>query len=148
VKRSLPDLTLDIVGSAPPRAILELAAPLEGVTVHGYVDDVRPLMDAALLYVCPISDGGGTKLKLLDAFAMEKCVVAHPVACEGIDAVPGKQVEFATSARSFAEMIGKLLAQPERRLAIGRAARQLVLERYGFAEFGRQLCEVFEPLAS
>ena len=58
VKRSLPDLTLDIVGSAPPRAILELAAPLAGVTVHGYVDDVRPLMDAACS-VCPSATAAG-----------------------------------------------------------------------------------------
>ena len=45
----------------------EMALP--DVKVHGFVSDVRPLLNAATIYVCPIRDGGGTKLKLLDAFA-------------------------------------------------------------------------------
>ena len=61
LRQAIPDLTLEIVGSAPPRSLVELAAALPGVTVHGFVDDVRPLMDAATLYVCPIRDGGGTE---------------------------------------------------------------------------------------
>jgi glycosyltransferase involved in cell wall biosynthesis len=89
VKAAVPVLQLDIVGSAPPQSVLETAAPLNDVRVHGFVNDVRPLMDAATLYVCPIRDGGGTKLKLLDAFAMQKCVIAHPIACEGIDVNTG-----------------------------------------------------------
>jgi glycosyltransferase involved in cell wall biosynthesis len=147
LKRAVPDLSLDLVGSAPPPHIRALAAALPDVTVHGFVDDVRPFMEEALLYVCPIRDGGGTKLKLLDAFAMEKCVVAHPIACEGIAAQPGKEVELAESAPAFVAAIQQLLAQPERRVSLGRAARELVVARYGFAQIGRRLSEVFESLA-
>jgi glycosyltransferase involved in cell wall biosynthesis len=148
LQRAVPDLTLDLVGSAPPPAIRELAATLPNVTVHGYVDDVRPFLAAALLYVCPIRDGGGTKLKLLDAFAMEKCVVAHPIACEGIEILPGKHVELAESAAAFVAVIERLLADPERRAQLGRAARELAVARYGFAGIGRQLCEVFETIGA
>jgi polysaccharide biosynthesis protein PslH len=147
LKRAVPDLRLDIVGSAPPRAILERAATLADVTVHGFVDDVRPLLEAATLYVCPIRDGGGTKLKLLDAFAMQKCVVAHPVACEGIAAAPGEEVVLADTAAAFVDAITRLLAEPERRSAIGRAARELVVARYGFDAIGARLCEVLEAAA-
>jgi len=143
-KKRHPDLRLDIVGSAPPNSVLELAATLKDVRVHGFVNDVRPLMDAARLYICPIRDGGGTKLKLLDAFAMEKCVIAHPVACEGIDVSPGIDVQFAESAESFADAIDRLLGDPVARLAMGRAARNLVVERYSFSEIGRQFCRVLE----
>jgi len=147
LKRAVPDLRLDIVGSAPPQSIRDLAADAGDVTVHGFVTDVRPLMSAATLYVCPISDGGGTKLKLLDAFAMQKCVVAHPIACEGIDVTPGRHVEFAESAAAFVESILRLLQQPQVREAMGRAARQLVEERYSFAEIGRKLSDLFEAMA-
>ena len=147
LKRAVPDLRLDIVGSAPPQSIKDLAAAAEDVTVHGFVTDVRPLMSAATLYVCPISDGGGTKLKLLDAFAMQKCVVAHPIACEGIDVIPGQHVECADSAASFVKSILRLLQQPQAREAMGRAARQLVEEKYSFAEIGRQLSDLFDSLA-
>jgi polysaccharide biosynthesis protein PslH len=146
LKRAVPNLRLDIVGSAPPQSIRNLAAAAKDVTVHGFVDDVRPFMSAAALYVCPISDGGGTKLKLLNAFAMEKCVIAHPIACEGIDVVPGRHVEFAESAGAFIESIRRLLQQPQARGEMGRAARQLVVERYSFAEIGRRLSDLFESL--
>jgi len=136
------------VGSAPPAALVGLAANLPDVTVHGFVDDVRPYMDAAALYICPIRDGGGTKLKLLDAFAMRKCVVAHPIACEGIDAVPGRHVVHAESAAQFVRAIVHLLGRPEERSALGVAARQLVVERYSFAQIWHQLAEVFGALAA
>jgi polysaccharide biosynthesis protein PslH len=147
LKAAVPDLQLDIVGSAPPQSVRDLAAAAMDVTVHGFVSDVRPLMNAATLYVCPIRDGGGTKLKLLDAFAMQKCVVAHPISCEGIDVIPGRHVEFAESAESFVESIGRLLRQPRVREEMGLAARKLVVERYAFAEIGRHLAELFESLA-
>jgi glycosyltransferase involved in cell wall biosynthesis len=146
-KAAVPELRLDVVGSAPPPNIVELAARLEDVTLHGFVDDVRPLMNAASLYVCPIRDGGGTKLKILDAFAMQQCVIAHPIACEGIDVVPGRHVQFADSAEAFAASITRLLQSPSERADMGRAARQLVVERYSFSEIGRRLCEVFESAA-
>jgi glycosyltransferase involved in cell wall biosynthesis len=141
------DLRLDIVGSAPPRSVLSLAAELKDVRVHGFVDDVRPLMNAATLYVCPIRDGGGTKLKLLDAFAMEKCVIAHPVACEGIGVSPGVNVQLADSAATFVNAIDQLVGDPATRLAIGRAARSLIVDRYAFSQIGRQVCDLFESTA-
>jgi polysaccharide biosynthesis protein PslH len=148
LKSAVPDLRLDIVGSAPPQSIRELAAATADVTVHGFVGDVRPLMNAATLYVCPIRDGGGTKLKLLDAFAMEKCVVAHPIACEGLEVTAGRHVELADSAASFVASIRRLLEQPQARAQMGLAARRLVTERYSFAEIGRRLADLFESLVA
>ena len=147
-KARIPELRLDIVGSAPPPHILELAASLADVKVHGFVDDVRPLMNAAHLYICPIRDGGGTKLKILDAFAMQQCVIAHPIACEGIDAVPGRHVRIAESASDFATAITELLQRPSERAEMGRAACELVVQRYSVSEIGRRLCEVFESVAA
>jgi glycosyltransferase involved in cell wall biosynthesis len=146
-KERHPDLRLDIVGSAPPKSVLGLAADLKDVRVHGFVDDIRPLMNSATLYVCPIRDGGGTKLKLLDAFAMEKCVIAHPIACEGIDVSPGVNVQFADSAQAFVDAIDRLLNDPVKRSEMGRAARTLVVEKYAFSQIGNQLCDLFESTA-
>jgi glycosyltransferase involved in cell wall biosynthesis len=143
----VPDVRLDIVGSAPPPSVLRLASSLADVRVHGFVDDVRPLMAAAAVYVCPIRDGGGTKLKLLDAFAMEKCVVAHPISCEGIEVIPGRHVLLAETARAFADCIQLMLENRAVRESIGKAARELVVSRYSFMQIGRQLCAEFDAAA-
>jgi glycosyltransferase involved in cell wall biosynthesis len=143
----VPGVSLDIVGSAPPASILRLASSLTNVRVHGFVDDVRPLMAGAAVYVCPIRDGGGTKLKLLDAFAMEKCVVAHPISCEGIEVIPGRHVLLADTASAFADSIHTVLDDWTLRESIGKAARELVVNRYSFAKIGRQLCAEFDTAA-
>jgi polysaccharide biosynthesis protein PslH len=143
----VPDVRLDIVGSAPPASVLRLAELLTNVRVHGFVDDVRPLIEAAAVYVCPIRDGGGTKLKLLDAFAMEKCVVAHPISCEGIEVISGQNVLLAASAADFADSIQSVLKNRAQRESIGKAARELVVKRYSFAQIGRQLCAEFDRAA-
>jgi polysaccharide biosynthesis protein PslH len=148
LKSRIPQLRLDIVGSAPPPQLIEMAASLEGVQVHGFVEDVRPYIQRAAVYVCPIRDGGGTKLKLLDAFSMAKCVVAHPIACEGINAVAGVHVEHAGQALEFVEAIQRLLGDATRRNQMGLMARQLAVESYSFSRIGAQLAEVFRALAA
>jgi glycosyltransferase involved in cell wall biosynthesis len=147
LKSIVPAATLDIAGSNPPESIVHLARSLPDVTVHGYVPDVRPLIDSAAVFACPIQDGGGTKLKILDAFAMGKCVVAHPIACEGIDVAPGSNVVFASSPQQFISEISSLLGDTSRRNALGRAARMLVEARYSYREIGARFSAVLEDAA-
>jgi glycosyltransferase involved in cell wall biosynthesis len=147
LKQRVPALTLDIAGSNPSASFLQLGKSLPGVTVHGYLPDIRPVMDSAAIFVCPIRDGGGTKLKILDAFAMRKCVVAHPVACEGINVTPGKDVIFATTPQEFITEVRALLGDAPRRAALGAAARSLVEEQYSFRAIGAQFSSVIEETA-
>jgi glycosyltransferase involved in cell wall biosynthesis len=143
----VPDATLDIVGAGAPSAVVDLAGRSDGVTLHGFVPDIRPLVDSAAVFVCPIRDGGGTKLKVLDAFAMAKCVVAHPIACEGIEVADGVNVVLAEAAADFARELASLLDDDGRRREIGAAARELVVSRYGFEAIGKRLVQYLEGLA-
>ena len=147
LKSVVPAATLDIAGSNPPDSIVRLARSLPGVRVHGYLPDVRPLIESAAVFACPIQDGGGTKLKILDAFAMEKCVVAHPIACEGIEVTPGHDVVLASSPRQFISEISSLLGDVSRRSALGRAARELVESRYSYREIGARFSAALESAA-
>ncbi|MBS0377893.1 MAG: glycosyltransferase [Proteobacteria bacterium] len=148
LKARMPRLQLDVVGSAPPQSIVDAAASLDGVCVHGFVDDVRPYLRRAAVYICPIRDGGGTKLKLLDAFAMGKCVVAHPIACEGIDVIQGVHVELARGAEDFARVVQELLSDPARRARMGTSARQLAVEAYSFKSISAALARIFRSLVA
>jgi polysaccharide biosynthesis protein PslH len=147
LKKQVPALTFDIAGSNPPGSIVQLGKSLSGVTVHGYLPDIRPMMDSTAVFVCPIRDGGGTKLKILDAFAMRRCVVAHPVACEGIDVTPGKDVILASTAQEFVAEVRTLLEDAPRRAALGAAARALVEKQYSFRAIGAQFSSLLEETA-
>jgi sugar transferase (PEP-CTERM/EpsH1 system associated) len=146
LKTRVPNATMDIVGSNPPEELIRLAHSLPGVTIHGYLPDVRPLINSAAVFVCPIRDGGGTKLKILDAFAMKKCVVAHPIACEGIDITPGKDVVLASTPEEFVGQLSRLFENERERIDIGSAARQLVEENYSFRQFGERLNATIEDV--
>lgn len=144
LKKHFPAVTMDVIGANPPPRLAALAARDKDFRVHGFVPDVRPYIGAATLYVCPIMDGGGTKLKILDALAMGKAIVAHPIACEGIGVRDGHDVIFAESAREFVEKIVTLLASPQTRMELSRNARSLAESTYSYAEIGRQLVSELE----
>lgn len=143
LKQRHPDLICDIVGANPPESILSLAADLPDFHVHGFVDDVRPFIEVATVYICPIRDGGGTKLKILDAMAMNKAIVAHPVACEGIKVAHGHNVLLAETEKEFVENIDDLLGSEEKRKNIGSEARQLIEREFDYRVIGEQLSNVF-----
>jgi glycosyltransferase involved in cell wall biosynthesis len=146
LKTRVPDASMDIAGSNPPEDLIRLARSLPGVTVHGYLPDVRPLIDSAAVFVCPIRDGGGTKLKILDAFAMNKCVVANPISCEGIDVTAGKDVVLASTPEDFVSQICRLFANERQRVDIGTAARLLVEKHYSFLQIGERLNSTIEQV--
>jgi glycosyltransferase involved in cell wall biosynthesis len=139
---------LHIVGANAPLAVVRAARAAAGVTLHGFVPDVRPLIDSAALYVCPIRDGGGTKLKILDACAMQKCIVADPVACEGINVRHGVSVELAETPEKFVQSLVRLLDSPDTRAAMGRAARALAESEYSFDIIGSRFVQVLERIAA
>lgn len=148
LKKELPEVTMDLIGSNPPAALLALAARDERFRVHGFVPDVRPYIRAGAVYVCPIMDGGGTKLKILDALAMGKPIVANPIACEGIDVRNGRDVIFARDPEEFVRSIVTLLASPKIRKQMSENARALAESCYSYAFIGRKLVCELERLAS
>lgn len=141
-----PDLTFDIVGGSPPDSIKRFDG-VDGVKVHGFVDEIRPLFDSAHLYICPIMDGGGTKLKILDAMAMGKAIVAHPVACEGIDVTDRKNVVFCENKKEYVAAIDMLLKNDEQVVNLGENARKLAVENYSFTGIGKRLSDLLGKYA-
>ncbi|MDX2502917.1 MAG: glycosyltransferase family 4 protein [Gammaproteobacteria bacterium] len=147
IKKTFPDMVIDIVGANPPEDILQLAEQDSGIRVHGFVDDVRPYIDRALAYVCPIDDGGGTKLKILDALAMQKAVIAHPIACEGIQVEVGKDVLFAETADEYLAHIIHLTENLEEKTRLGNNARQLIEDKYTYLSIGKNLSAMYQSCA-
>ncbi len=132
VRERAPNATLTVVGRNPRPRLRRAAAAAGGVTVTGTVDDIRPFVARAALYVAPLRVGGGTRLKLFEALAMGKAVVATRLAAEGLPTVPGQHYLAADNPTDFAAAVVELLADPGRRAELGAAGRSLVEERYSW----------------
>ena len=133
-----PRRTVTIVGREPPPQVLA-ASRDSRVTVTGFVDDVRPYLDRAAIYVCPIRDGGGTRLKILDALAMAKPLVATALAVEGLDLQEGTHYLRAEKPAEFVEKIRRLERDGGLRDRLARAGRQLVESRFSWDAIGSKL---------
>ena len=147
VKEEIPDIRLSIIGNNPPHKIREMATDDRGIDVLGYVDDVRPHFAGATISICPIRDGGGTRLKILDAMAMGMPVISTTIGCEGIDVSPGKDVLIADTPEEFVRNIRKLIDDGALRDSLGNNARALVESRYSWKIIGRKLDQCYRDSA-
>lgn len=147
LKQQHPDIQCHIIGTHPPQEVLSLAKKDVQFKVHGFVTDVRDYLIQGTIFVCPIKDGGGTKLKLLDAFAMKTAVVADPIACEGIEVTDKKDVLLATTPEEYTHQITSLIEDNKKRQELGENARQLIEEKYSYVSIGRALSDLFIDIA-
>lgn len=130
IRRARPAARCALVGRNPS-AKLRAYNGRNGITVTGSVPDDRPFMAAASVYVLPIRFGAGVRVKLLNAMSMACAIVATPAACEGVAVLDGKEVVMAPpDATCFAHAVLALLDDPQRRAALGCAARASASERY------------------
>jgi glycosyltransferase involved in cell wall biosynthesis len=118
IRQRRPDALLRLVGERPPA---EVAA--SGVELTGPVGDVLPYLDAATVVVAPLRLGGGTRVKVAEALAAGKAVVAYRSALDGLDVEHGRHVLVARDAGEFAVSVSSLLDDEPRRVALANAAR-------------------------
>jgi|CXWL01.1.fsa_nt_gi sugar transferase (PEP-CTERM/EpsH1 system associated) len=126
-----PDAVFAIVGRAPTSEVRALSV-LPGVLVTGEVPDTRDWLAAADVVVAPLRLARGIQNKVLEAMAMAKPVVTSLDAAQGIDAKSGKELMVAQGSRAEAQAVLKLLANPEKAEALGKAARARMAARYGW----------------
>ncbi|AJP48830.1 sugar transferase [Rugosibacter aromaticivorans] len=133
LRKRHPLLRFYVVGRSPDVAVQALAAdPGAGVMVTGTVDDVRPYIAHAAVIVAPLRIARGIQNKVLEAMAMAQVVVASTACAEPIDAEPGAELLCAATAEEYIAHIEALLADPEMAQRMGAAARQRVVNRYGW----------------
>lgn len=132
-----PDYRCKILGGGAPPQVKALAGPR--IELAGFVPDLRPHLAEAAAVVVPLRLGGGTRLKIVEAMAMGKPIVATTLGAEGIEAVPGRDLLIEDEPAAFAEAARRLLADPDLAARIGAAARRLAVERYSWAEAARSL---------
>jgi polysaccharide biosynthesis protein PslH len=129
IKARAPQVRVYIVGQRP-HARLDVLRADPAVTITGAVDDTRPYIAAAAVYIIPLRMGGGSRLKLLEALSLQAPIVSTTLGAEGFAVASGEQLLLADDAAAFAQSIVELLEDRARARSLGAAGRVLAVQRY------------------
>lgn len=119
--------TLSLLGKSAPDSLRDCSP---NVVLHGYVPKVQPYLNHAGIYIAPLFVGGGIRIKILEAMAMELPVVASPIAAEGITATEADGLFIANNKDEFASHILRLSQDENLRREAGKNAREFILKNH------------------
>lgn len=129
VRKKIPDVNLIIAGKDPHRLSF-CKKDLKGVKIIGFVDDLDKLYSSIKIVCCPIFSGGGTRIKIIEAAAYGKPVVATKIAAEGLNLEDDKEIFIHDDKDSFANRCIDLLQNNNVCENIGIAARKKIIRNY------------------
>ncbi|HSE20213.1 MAG TPA: glycosyltransferase family 4 protein [Pyrinomonadaceae bacterium] len=142
VRQRIPDVHLTIVGRNPYPSLIELAQRDPGITVTGRVDDVRGYIEEAVAFIVPIRIGGGTRLKIYEAMAMETPVISTTIGAEGLPLHDSVHLRIADDPEAFAAAVVKVLSDSAFAARLGTSAAQLVRQNFGWSGVAATLAEL------
>jgi glycosyltransferase involved in cell wall biosynthesis len=146
IRKAYPSATMHLIGMNPPSELAELAARDAQVKLHGFVPDVRPYFRASSVAICPSRDGGGTRIKILDALAMGVPMVSTSIGAEGLELTPEKDLLIADSPEEFARQIGRVFDDPRLRKELSINGRQTVVDLYSWDVLAERLNAAYRAL--
>jgi glycosyltransferase involved in cell wall biosynthesis len=139
VRRAVPGARLLLAGKGGAALPVVQAGVPEGVEVLGFVPDLAALYAGARVVVCPLVNGGGTRLKLIEAAGYARPMVSTQMGAEGLDFAEGREVVVRDDDEGFAEACVALLRDDAACARLGAAARARALAEY---EAGRVVARV------
>jgi sugar transferase (PEP-CTERM/EpsH1 system associated) len=148
IRQKISDVTLTVVGRNPYPGLVELSKRDDSIVVTGRVDDVRPFMEKAAVYVVPLRIGGGTRLKIFEAIAMEKAVVSTSVGAEGLPVRNDEELILADTPEAFAGAVVRLLQDPEIAHRLGQRGAARVREMFGWRRVAENFASICENAVS
>ena len=142
IKSKVADATLTVVGRNPPPALVEMSKDDASLIITGRVDDVRPYIEKAAAYVVPLRIGGGTRLKIFEAMAMEKAVVSTTIGAEGLPLTNGAELLLADEPQAFADAVVKVLTDASYATELAQRAAANVRQHHGWQQVTEQFISI------
>ncbi|MEX2263371.1 MAG: glycosyltransferase [Bryobacteraceae bacterium] len=138
IRERRPEARLVVAGSDPPprHAFGDAGGAIE---LLGFVDEIRSLLEEMSVFVCPILNGSGVRVKLLEAFAAGIPVISTRVGAEGLARRSGEFCLLADSPDDFAQCVVELFENPEEAARMARRAREEVVANWDMATLTRRL---------
>ena len=143
IRRRRPGATFAVVGRTPPPNIQALASDPQ-ITVTGTVPEVRPWFWESGVSVVPLLVGGGTRLKIYEAFAAKSPVVSTTIGAEGLEYRDGEHLAIGDTPQSFADACLDLIENPAKRQKMADAAYEMVKAQFSWEAAARRFDEVLQ----
>jgi len=137
-----------IVGGAGSDLDLKRLTAIEEVRVVANPPDVSPYYGQSDAVIVPIRAGGGTRIKILEAFSYGLPIVSTTIGAEGLDVTPGSDIIIADGAECFAEQCHRIWTDDRLRQRIAAGGRDLWRRKYNLAALATALKGVYEGTES
>lgn len=143
IRQQLADVSFTVTGSI--KGVAQSGLNLDAsVRLAGYVEDIRAEVGSHAVCVIPLREGGGTRLKILEAMALGTPIISTTKGAEGLDVVHGEQLLLADEPRAFAQHAIDLLRDPARRQRLASSARRLVEQKYDWSALTQRFVGLVE----
>lgn len=147
IRAKRPNFTLTLLGKDPSPALVALGNdPKAGLRIQGLVEDTRPYLNRAGVFVCPLRSGSGTRFKLLEALACGCPVVSTALGAEGLEAQHARHMLIADTPEAFADAVLMLSNDPDEAARIARHGRNWVVEQHSWARSATLLHDTYFSL--
>jgi len=138
------DAKIFVVGKNPSDEIIRFKG--ENVIVTGYVNNVKPWIEKAEIFLVPLFSGGGIRIKILEAMAMGKPTVSTSIGAEGIGVSDMKNIIISDNKENFVKSIKLLFNNKKIRDNLSKNSRKLIKEKYSFEVIEKALTQAIDNL--
>jgi len=144
LKHKIPNIHLTVVGRNPSPRLKKRLTTVPEIKLTGWVEDVRPYIAKATLYIIPIRIGGGTRMKIYEAMAMGKAIISTSIGAEGLSVTNEKNIVLEDDSFAFSKRIIQMHKDGQFRTNLGKNAASYVRKHCSWP----QVSEVFHQICS
>jgi polysaccharide biosynthesis protein PslH len=142
IKMEIPDISLAVVGRNPSPRLKKRLSDLSEIRLTGWVDDVRPYIAKASIYIVPIRIGGGTRMKIYEAMAMGKAIISTSIGAEGLAIQEGVNIVLEDDPLEFAHKIIKIERDTILKTRLGKNASAYVKAHCSWSQVGEAFLKI------
>ncbi|WP_013334361.1 glycosyltransferase family 4 protein [Gloeothece verrucosa] len=148
LRQIYPDCRLLLVGREPNQRMLEAAGRDSGIIVTGKVSDIRPYLAASSVMVVPLQQAGGTRLKILEAFAGGCPVISTAKGAEGLEVKDGEHLLIREEIDEIIEGIKQIWSEPDFGQKLADSAYELIKAEYSWEAVEKRVSSAISELFS
>jgi len=146
LKQAVPGIKFYVIGNKPTEKVVELGVKDPNIIVPGFLQDFRPPVWNATVFISPLRMGAGVKNRILQAMAMGKAIIASPATVDGVSVTEDVQVLVARDEEEWFRKCCALLNDPEERVRLGREARRFMEQSHSIEVKETKFIEIVEKI--